>query len=399
MQIIEPLAISKQEAILQSCIHDGVNLSEALAASGLSYDDLRYRHNKLIPPSLATYQKIDSAEAESHNIPSVSFFSGAGGLDLGFESAGFQHLASFEINELFCQTLKHNRPRWNIFGPPNSSGDLKNREEVTSILKTKVGVKSPFNGVFHGGPPCQPFSIAANQRFAKSGDNFKRLGFAHEEKGNLLFDYIWQIQTFKPAVFLIENVSGLLTMDNGKQLAEAIISLEKCGYTVAKPTLLNARNYGIPQSRSRIFVIGWRNQKRHFRFPREDLLEVPSSVALIDVDSLPNHITRNHKAKSILRYMELQYGQRDQLGRVDRLDPTLPSKTVIAGGNGGGGRSHLHPYIPRTLSPRESARLQTFPDDYVFCGSPARQLTQVGNAVPPLLGRKIAEAIYEYLFV
>ena len=91
--------------------------------------------------------------------------------------------------------------------------------------------------------------------------------------------------------------------------------------------------------------------------------------------------------------MILKYGERDKLGRVDRLDPRLPSKTVIAGGTKGGGRSHLHPFIPRTLSVRECARLQTFPDNYVFTGSNARQFTQVGNAVPPLLAYKLANSI------
>lgn len=81
------------------------------------------------------------------------------------------------------------------------------------------------------------------------------------------------------------------------------------------------------------------------------------------------------------------------MGRVDRLSPYLPSKTVIAGGTKGGGRSHLHPYTPRTISVRECARLQTFPDSYVFTGSTARQFTQVGNAVPPLLAYKFALAI------
>jgi DNA (cytosine-5)-methyltransferase 1 len=88
--------------------------------------------------------------------------------------------------------------------------------------------------------------------------------------------------------------------------------------------------------------------------------------------------------------MALPFGGRDKLGRVDRLDPLLPSKTVIAGGTQGGGRSHLHPNSPRTLSARECARLQTFPDSYVFMGSTARQFTQVGNAVPPLMGYQFA---------
>ena len=89
---------------------------------------------------------------------------------------------------------------------------------------------------------------------------------------------------------------------------------------------------------------------------------------------------------------------RDRLGRVDRLDPTLPSKTVIAGGMNGGGRSHLHPEIPRTLSVRECARLQTFPDEYVFVGPSARQFTQVGNAVPPVLAAQIGNSILESYF-
>ena len=96
--------------------------------------------------------------------------------------------------------------------------------------------------------------------------------------------------------------------------------------------------------------------------------------------------------------MELKYGERDKKGRVDRLDPSKPSKTIIAGGTKGGGRSHLHPYIPRTLSVRESARLQTFPDSYIFTGSVARQFTQVGNAVPPILAAQLAKAIKQSYF-
>ena len=95
--------------------------------------------------------------------------------------------------------------------------------------------------------------------------------------------------------------------------------------------------------------------------------------------------------------MKVGYGKRETLGRVDRLDPTLPSKTVIAGGTRGGGRSHLHPEIPRTLSVRECARLQSFPDDFVFCGSPARQFTQVGNAVPPVLAAQLGKILMEGL--
>src|SRR6185437_8187349 len=106
---------------------------------------------------------------------------------------------------------------------------------------------------------------------------------------------------------------------------------------------------------------------------------------------LPNRVTRRHAPESIARYKTLAFGQREQLGRVDRLDPRRPSKTVIAGGSGGGGRSHLHPFIARTLSVRECARLQTFPDKFVFLGPTARQFTQVGNAVPPVLAAQMGK--------
>lgn len=115
------------------------------------------------------------------------------------------------------------------------------------------------------------------------------------------------------------------------------------------------------------------------------------------LDGVLNHVTREHTAGSLERYMKLPYGSRDKLGRVDRLDPSKPSKTVIAGGMKGGGRSHLHPNFPRTLSVRECARLQTFPDDYEFMGAVARQFTQVGNAVPPLLAYKLGLALKEAL--
>ena len=103
------------------------------------------------------------------------------------------------------------------------------------------------------------------------------------------------------------------------------------------------------------------------------------------LEGFQGHVQREHPADSLLRYVVLDYGQRDQLGCVDRLDPSKPSKTVIAGGLKGGGRSHLHPIIPRTLTPRECALLQTFPESFEFVGSPARWFTRIGNAVPPVL--------------
>jgi DNA (cytosine-5)-methyltransferase 1 len=398
MNFAEKISFENQLSILNKCISKKNALHVELEQLGLTYDDFRYRTNKPIEYSSAQYLTPDNLDYEFHGVPVVSFFSGAGGLDIGFEYAGFKHLAAIEINSIFCKTLKCNRPSWSVIGPPEYSGDVRNKEEIYTLLKLMIGISVPFEGIFLGGPPCQSFSIAANQRFSKDGENFKRIGFSHSEYGNLLFDFIWYVQEFKPRVFLIENVTGLLDIDGGTQLSEALSILTKFGYSISEPTILNAADYSVPQNRHRLFVVGHRTTSK-FIFPKPCTVVVPCYKAFEkSVNGLENHVTREHKAKSIIRYMELNYGERDHLGRVDRLAPNLPSKTVIGGGTKGGGRSHLHPIYPRTLSARESARLQTFPDNFVFCGPSARQFTQVGNAVPPLLAFQLARSIYSQIY-
>jgi len=393
------LGIMEQESLLSySLLHD-IELSKVLTDHGYNYDDLSYRQNPDFPESPAEYHNPQDYDYPFNGILTVSFFSGAGGFDLGFEYAGFSNIAAFEISELFSDTLRINRPNLRVFGPPSCNIDMRNRELITDILSNDLNIKAPFEGVFHGGPPCQSFSVAANQRFAKQGNKFKRVGYNHKDFGTLLFDYIWQINVFRPRVFIIENVVGLMTIDNGEQWSNALESLTDAGYELITPIFINSKFYGVPQSRLRLFIFGWLPNKKTLTLSSEDLFEVPCYKPLIKpLDKIPDHITRNHKAQSIMRYMELRYGERDHLGRVDRLNPSIPAKTIISGGSGGGGRSHLHPFIPRTLSPREAARLQTFPDDYVFSGPPARQFTQIGNAVPPLLAMKLARAVYQSFY-
>ena len=357
-------------------------------------------HDTPHPPPLppVAYVPLDDRQPNASAIPAVSFFSGAGGMDLGFHYAGFDNRAAVEHNPVFCATLRRNNPHQLVLGAPDYSGDVRNFEEISQALTARLGIAKPFEGVFHGGPPCQSFSMAANQRFAKGDDNFKRVGFAHSEYGNLLHDYLKLVAAFLPRVFVIENVPGLKQMDGGQQLAEALAPMLVLGYCIAPPTVLNAADYGVPQFRQRLFVVGVRNGPE-FVFPPHSRPRIPCHAALLrPLAGVANHETRDHKPESVERYARLHYGQRDQLGRVDRLDPFRPSKTVIAGGLKGGGRSHLHPFEPRTLSARESARLQTFPDTYVFTGPSARQFTQIGNAVPPLLAFGVATAIREQVF-
>lgn len=391
----KPLS-KKASRLINRALSNGDELEIILESEGLSYEDLRYESNPAPLLLNKNYKILSDFRKPFHGIPVVSFFSGCGGLDLGFEAAGFEHFCLIEHMEIFCDTLRENRD-WEILGPPYTNGDVSQRRKLSGQLE-KIGLKKNFNGVFIGGPPCQPFSIAANQRFSKNGDNFKRVGFEHSTNGNLLFDYVWYIEKYLPKAFLIENVSGLIDVDGGEQLAKVYKSLSKKGYTVHSPLKINAAHYGVPQQRERVFIVGYKGKKK-FVPPQPNSDTVSCIHALLDIDKdCPNHITRKHKANSVARYIKLDVGKRDKLGRVDRLDPSRPSKTVIAGGSSGGGRSHLHPYIPRTLSVRESARLQTFPDDYIFTGSSARQFTQVGNAVPPILGAQLAHAIYESFF-
>ncbi len=388
--------IALQTKLLKQAEQTGEPLSLVLEQAGLTYDDLVYEESGTKVWKGDGPLSLDKLQVPCTDIPYVSFFTGCGGMDIGLEAAGYLHVASFEINELFCKTLRRNRPKWHVLGPPTHSGDVSKFEDVASALKNLISV--PFEGLFIGGPPCQPFSIASNQRFAKWGDNFKRTGFAHARNGNLLFDFLRLIVEFKPRAFIIENVPGLRDLDGGAQLSAAAQELEDAGYTVERPFVLDAAHFGIAQQRQRLFVVGNRMSLSFIR-PTPVMFPVGAgSVLLRSLPDTPNSETREHKAESILRYMKLKYGQRDQLGRVDRLDPILPSKTVIAGGTNGGGRSHLHPEIPRTLSVRESARLQTFPDDFVFVGPTARQFTQVGNAVPPVLAAQLGFSVHKSYF-
>ncbi len=388
--------LREQFRLLEKSEKTNIPLAEVLEGAGWSYEDLIYEESKYKTWTGRAPLGLNEVKPSAQEISMVSFFAGCGGMDLGLEAAGYKHLAAFEINELFCKTLRRNRPEWNVFGPPTHSGDVSKFDEVSETLG-KV-ISAPFEGLFVGGPPCQPFSIAANQRFSKSGENFKRIGFSHEKNGNLLFDFLRLIIAFQPKAFVIENVPGLRDLDGGIQLKAAIEELTAHGYQIEEPFILNAAHYSVPQQRLRLFVVGSRTG-RAFKHPVPSLEIVGAGSVLSNYDfELPNNETREHKAESILRYMRLNYGQRDQLGRVDRLDPMLPSKTVIAGGTKGGGRSHLHPETPRTLSVRECAHLQTFPKDYIFMGANARQFTQVGNAVPPVLAAQIGNRIAESYF-
>lgn len=397
MRVCMKFDFESQGKLLADCVSEGVSLADRLYERKMGYDALVYADgaSARMLSRLPDFLPVDERPAVANGIPCVSFFSGAGGMDIGFECAGFKTVADVEIVPMFCETLRKNGHK-TIVGPPDAAGDMSDPKAVIRQLEA-IGISKNFPGVFHGGPPCQSFSIAANQRFNKAGENFKRTGFNHAKLGNLLFCYIDVICHFRPEVFLIENVDGLLTIDGGVQASHACDLLRAAGYDVTPPQVVNAADYGVPQKRMRTIIVG--SRIGHFDYPEKAREQLPAGcVFKKGVKGLPNHQTREHSAESIRRYMILGFGKRDKLGRVDRLDPMKPSKTIIAGGTGGGGRSHLHPFVPRTMSVRECARLQTFPDSYVFTGPVARQFTQCGNAVPPVLAYEMAVAIYRSIY-
>lgn len=330
-------------------------------------------------------------------IKHLSLFAGCGGIDLGFQWAGFETVAGVEIKQFACDTLKKNHPDIKVFGPPEFDGDV--REFNSSVLKSLVG--DVEIDVISGGPPCQPFSVAASQRFFKDDDRYKRKGDQDNEKGNLLPEYIRIINELRPKVFVIENVAALISWNDGKFLSESLKALNP-EYVYSVPSAVHAHKFGVPQYRERMIIVGTRIKNKYPLF--DDNTVMLDKVFSVDdaLESFPenplNHQLRAHTPETIERYKKLSFGERDHKGRVDRLDPKSPAKTVIAGGENGGGRSHLHPYLPRTTSPRECARFQTFPDDFELCGTMSRQFTQIGNAVPPLLAYFIATYIKKYIF-
>jgi DNA (cytosine-5)-methyltransferase 1 len=326
----------------------------------------------------------------------LSLFAGAGGLDLGFAAAGFETVGFVELEEWASDTLRANNPGALVFGPPDHSGDVR---DVSISALREIDARAASPDVIVGGPPCQPYSVAAAQRFLRGDKRFKRTGHADKRRGGLFREFSRLVREAEPKAFLLENVPGLLELDGGAAVGEMIAELEVLGYRVSEPEVLEAADFGVPQRRRRVFVLGARDAAPVLPRPRRGLegrphLSVAHALAGMPTD-LSNHLPRRHAPSSVARYRRLAFGEREPLGRVDRLDPLQPSKTVIAGGSKGGGRSHLHPFIARTLTVRECARLQTFPDDFAFVGSSARQFTQVGNAVPPLLAEQLARSVAE----
>jgi DNA (cytosine-5)-methyltransferase 1 len=321
-----------------------------------------------------------------HNF--VDLFSGAGGLSLGLERAGWQCKLAVERDSDCQETFRLNFPEVSLVDDVESVDFRPLRGSVALIA---------------GGPPCQPFSVAGLHR-------------AQKDDRDLLPEFVRAIREARPAVLLLENVPGLVTARNKDYFLEVKRDLQALGYRL-KHEVLNAADYGVPQRRRRLFLIGLRRGTPSLppptHGPETDRPYESASQALSNVpEDEPNTAIVTYAKRPVMRPSPWAGMLVNGKGRAFDLNHPAPTIPATAGGNrthiidlkgvlreyhaslvdGEDVRTGIVPDV-RRLTVRESARLQTFPDDFEFDGSKSSRYRQIGNAVPPLL----AEALGNHL--
>lgn len=356
----------------------------------------------------------------------IDLFCGAGGLSLGFEMAGFNVLAGFEIEPAFLETYRYSHPKTACYNT-----DLKNLDIMHFLNENNINTSEI--DVVMGGPPCQGFSTVGRNKI-------------DDPRNDLVKTFANIIGDIKPKMFLMENVAGLISMKNinGTLFSDELISLfDKKGYHV-KFKILLAADYGVPQLRKRVFFVGIRKDFNYnFQFPKPThfeknslsingqssyltVKEAFSDLPVIDYNEfadkydkrptneyqeycrgnnlkLFNHKAPNHSQIVIKRIKKIpQGGNHNDLpdnlklksgysNIYGKLEENKPADTIT--GNCGCASApgrFLHPINNRVITVREAGRLQSFPDFVEFRGNTSQQYQQVGNAVPPLLAKSIA---------
>lgn len=328
---------------------------------------------------------------------SIELFAGAGGLALGLEMAGFEHIGLVEFDKSAAGTLKFNRPKWNVL--------CEDVELVASRdLENEFGVKKFELDLLSGGSPCQSFSYAG-----------KRLGL-EDTRGTMFYHYATFLKKLQPKMFLFENVKGLLTHDKGKTFKTIYDIFEEQGYKVTY-SVLNALDYGVAQKRERLIVIGIRNdlsENVKFEFPkkhekklvlRDILKDVPESECakyskekeeifkLVPPGGYWKDIDEDI-AKDYMKSCWFMGGGRT--GILRRLSLDEPCLTVLTTPQMKQ-TERCHPTEVRPFSIRENARIQSFPDEWEFVGTVASKYKQIGNAVPCNLAKEIGISIKKAL--
>lgn len=328
----------------------------------------------------------------------IELFAGCGGLALGMEKAGFKSVLLNEIDVHACNTLRKNRPKWNVIEGDVSQVDFTEYKNQIDILS--------------GGFPCQAFSYAG-----------KKLGF-EDTRGTLFFEFARAVKETNPKVFVAENVRGLLNHENGKTLSAIKNVIEELGYELVEPRVLKAIFYQVPQKRERLFLIGIRkdlSKKVKFNWPSpykrimtlRDALKAgelyPCDVPVSDGQKYPprkKKILSKVPAGGYWRdlpidlqkeYMKKSFylggGKTGMARRLSWDEPSLTLTTSPAQKQ----TERCHPEETRPLTVREYARIQTFPDEWVFEGNISAQYKQIGNAVPVNLASAVGRSLVALL--
>lgn len=328
----------------------------------------------------------------------VELFAGAGGLALGLEQAGFKSVLLNEKDKYACETLRINRPDWNIV-----EDDIANVNFES--LKGKVDLLT-------GGFPCQPFSYAG-----------KQLGF-EDLRGTLVFEMARAIKEVQPKVFLAENVKGLAENDKGRTLSTIVKVLEDLGYKIIENDIYKAMFYKVPQKRERLIIIGVRAdiyEKMIYKKPSpytrlltvKDALtagelyktDVPQSTGQLypkRKQEIMSHVPEGGYWRDLPIELQKEYMMKSfylgggKTGMARRLSWDEPSLTLVCT-PAQKQTERCHPSENRPLSTREYARIQTFPDSWKFAGSDSQIYKQIGNAVPVNLALAIGKAIIRML--
>ncbi|MCK9453216.1 MAG: DNA (cytosine-5-)-methyltransferase [Bacteroidales bacterium] len=340
-------------------------------------------------------------ETSNHVFPeniytAIELFAGAGGLAIGMENAGIKCVALNEIDKWACNTLRKNRPSWNVL-----EGDIKDFD--FSSYKNKVDVVT-------GGFPCQAFSYAG-----------KKLGLK-DARGTLFYEFARVVQEVSPSICIGENVRGLLSHEGGKTLQGMISILDEIGYNVMPVQVLKAINYKVPQKRERVILVGVRKDiDVNYEYPKPYKKIYKLSDALKKGELFDTNVPESNGAKypkykqEVLDLVPPKGYWRDL--PLDLQKEYMGGSFYLGGGKTGMARrigwdepcltltcspaqkqtERCHPDETRPFTVREYARIQTFPDEWGFDGSLAQQYKQIGNAVPVNLGRELGYSIVKFL--
>jgi len=326
----------------------------------------------------------------------IELFAGAGGLAVGLEKAGLKCVALNEIDKYACKTLRTNRPNWNVL-----EGDIKQFD--FSEYHNSIDVVT-------GGFPCQAFSYAG-----------KKLGLT-DARGTLFYEFARAVKEINPLICVGENVRGLLSHEHGKTLQGMISILDEIGYNVAPFQVLKAINYKVPQKRERLILVGIRKDINiKFEYPKPykkiyNLTDALKKGKLYDSDVPKSAGAKYPQTKiDVLNLVPPKGYWRDL--PLDVQKSFMGGSFYLGGGKTGMARrigwdepcltltcspaqkqtERCHPDETRPFTVREYARIQTFPDDWVFEGPMAQQYKQIGNAVPVNLGCEVGYAIVKFL--